>query len=99
LRFGQSGSTGTKYTLRIDLTNPAGYMMIKNLPFQIESTIYDQNGNKLESPLFTFNYELLNDGPCRIGRNVTTVTQPSTWDTLSTNGYTGNSIRGYLQTD
>ena len=99
LRFGQSGSTGTKYTLRIDLTNPAGYMMIKNLPFQIESTIYDQNGNKLESPLFTFNYELLNDGPCCIGRNVTTVTQPSTWDTLSTNGYTGNSIRGYLQTD
>ena len=97
LRFGQSGSTGTKYTLRIDLTNPAGYMMEAGQAFQIESTIYDQSGNKLQSPLFTFTYELLNDGACYIGSTMSSNrTYPSVWDIRSTDGYTGNAIHGYL---
>lgn len=96
-QFGQSGSTGTKYTLRVNLVQPANYMMLIHKPFDIEATIYDQAGNKLESPLFTFTYTLLNDGPCQILPSATAdSTEKSSWISMSSNGYSGNSIHGIL---
>lgn len=101
LRFGQSGSTGSKYTIRLDLTYPANtYTMVKNQKFEIEATIYEQDGTKTESNAFTFSYSLINDGPCRVTTTQSeAIGNASTWGLASTQGYSNNKMFGYLRTD
>lgn len=100
LQFGQSGSTGSKFTLRVNLVNPASYMMLIEKPFDIEATIYDQTGKKKESSTFTFKYTLLNDGPCIITPTSTaSIDGISKWTSMSSNGYAGNSIHGVLRSN
>ena len=68
LTFGQSGCMGSKYTLRIDLLEPAdSFTMVGDQGFTISTSVYSQNGEKLESSAFDFNYELLNSGSCTLG--------------------------------
>jgi len=68
LTFGQSGCMGSKYTLRIDLLEPAdSFTIVGDQGFTINTSVYSQNGEKLESSAFDFNYELLNSGSCTLG--------------------------------
>ena len=100
LEFGQSGATGTPFTLRMNIINSDSYALIRNEFFYIETVVYGQDGKKWESSAFEFKYELLNDGPCKIFTNLSphNVTA-SNWNQLSTDGYTNNAISGFLCTD
>ena len=65
LYFGQSGTMGSKYTLRIDLTEPqTGYAIVAEQGFTLSASVYSQEGEKLESSAFQFTYELLNPTAC-----------------------------------
>lgn len=99
--FGQSGSQGSEYTIRMQLESMSNYAIIKGNSFSIGAYVYDRNGRMLTpeddgSKTMLFTWELL--GPSRVTSGATSGTDGS-WTTKDSSNFSNNIITGYVRND
>lgn len=109
--FGQSGSTGSDYTVVISQDFPEGSSrLLANSMFRLKCQVFDQWGNdladkvdpvnntKLNTELFQINWTLI--GPSKITKTrEEPISDISSWEISKSGGYLDNVISGYIRTD
>lgn len=94
--FGQSGSQGSEYTIRIDLSTGSNYAIVKNQEYQIAAYVYDRKGNMLNSDMIKFNWQLI--GPSESEYWVDDQLEQFEKITIGNNFHL-NGIRGIIRND
>lgn len=99
--FGQSGSQGSEYTIRMQLESMSNYAIIKGNSFSVGAYVYDRNGRMLTpeddgSKTMLFAWELL--GPSRVTSEATSGADGS-WTTKDSSNFSNNIITGYVRND
>lgn len=99
--FGQSGSQGSEYTIRMQLESMSNYAIIKGSSFSVGAYVYDRNGRMLTpeddgSKTMLFTWELL--GPSRVTSGATSGADGS-WTTKDSFNFSNNIITGYVRND
>lgn len=98
--FGQSGSTGSEYTVRIILDSSSNYGIVKDTKFGIYAKVYDKDGLEVNDDTLTFSWKLL--GPSIItksGNEAWAANQESAWETSNKLGNINNYISGYVRNE
>lgn len=100
--FGQSGSQGSEYTVRIKLESGSNYSLIKGQSFGLGAYVYDRNGRMLTpddgSQMIIFEWELLGDS--FVTPTATGSYDESNWKTVTFgNNFDSNGIQGYVRND
>ncbi len=99
--FGQSGSQGSEYTVRLQLESMSNYAIIKSKAFSVGAYVYDRNGRMLTpeddgSKTMLFTWELL--GPSRVTSGATSGADGS-WTVKDSYNFNNNIITGYVRND
>lgn len=101
MTFGQSGSQGSEYTIKLVLESGSNYALIRGQEFNIGAYVYDRTGRMLTpeedgSKTMLFVWEKL--GPSTVATRPT-ATIDNTWSVHDSDNFTGNIISGYIRND
>lgn len=99
--FGQSGSQGSEYTVRLQLESASNYAIIKGQSFSVGAYVYDRTGRMLTDQddgagKMLFVWELL--GPSRVTEKQTSGADGS-WTVDKGGDFNGNIISGFVRND
>lgn len=95
--FGQSGSQGSEYTVKIDLSTGSNYAIVKGKEYQIAAYVYDRQGSMLQSDMIRFNWELI--GPSYSAQYATGESDEQ-WTKITVgDNFHYNGIAGFIRND
>lgn len=95
--FGQSGSQGSEYTVKIDLNTGSNYAIVKGKEYQIAAYVYDRQGSMLQSDMIRFNWELI--GPSYSAQYATGESDEQ-WTKITVgDNFHYNGIAGFIRND
>lgn len=97
--FGNSSSMGTDKVLTMEMIQPAGTMIVRDMPFSIEAIVHDKYGNVDSNSRYIFSWKLLSPTIITQGvgdQNIPSNSWESTWLTDNTHGFLGNVLTGVI---
>lgn len=100
--FGNSSSMGTDKVLTMEMIQPAGTMIVRDMPFSIEAIVHDKYGNVDSNSRYIFSWKLLSPTIITQGvddQNIPSNSWESTWLTDNTHGFLGNVLTGVIHND